>query len=44
MRPVTVLACGPVSGITAMEFAPSLTAKRVLWSGEIVTAKGAAPV
>ena len=44
IRPTTLLANGPVSGMTAIEFAPELTAYRELPSGDSVTANVAAPV
>src|SRR5262245_405647 len=44
ISPLTVLAFRPVSGMTAIEFAPLLTAYSVLPSRESVTAKVAAPV
>src|SRR5262249_43175747 len=44
IRPRTEFALRPVTGITAMEFAPLLTAYSVLPSGDSVTANVAAPV
>src|SRR6266852_8212654 len=44
MRPVTVFFLGPVTGMTAIEFAPLLTAYSVPPSGDSVTADVAAPV
>ena len=44
ISPLTRCAPPPVSGMTAIELAPLLTAYRVLPSGEIVTADVAAPV
>src|SRR5215468_574251 len=44
MSPSTLLAFVPSSGITAIEFAPLLTAYSVLPSGDSVTAEVPAPV
>src|SRR5262245_23297827 len=44
IRPRTLLARRPLSGITATEFAPALTAYSVSPSGDSVTADVAAPV
>src|SRR5262245_3463762 len=44
MRPLTLFALLPDSGMTAIEFAPLFTAYSVSPSGESVTAEVAAPV
>src|SRR5437762_11231207 len=44
IKPMVWNACGPPSGITAMELEPALTAYSVVLAGLMVTAVGAAPV
>src|SRR5947207_15941004 len=44
IKPMLRNACGPPSGITAMELEPALTAYSVVLAGLMVTAVGAAPV